>query len=483
MELMLKTAVVTQSDAHAKGSPLGENISSSSLTVLDVTYSPVVGSPAPSGSTARTDVLREPLNSTTRTVDNVDHEEETYNNSSMDQRSPETAAILKAIGQSQGRLPTKPSAIGLALVAIRNKQTRFKRQEMMPWLGKEASIAFLKEVLQSYAAIPMLADVAGFLDPFNDPLRVDKAIASTAGWAYMHCISALGVRVKTANSSFVDLSGVAWPFFKNSFLALTELMATGDGPLSAQVVVAMAIFILETPDSRTTSMLASAAARLSQHLGFHRTLHSDNVEEAQVQGRVFWAAYILDKSSSLLYDVASTQDDDDIEIELPTRVDDDAGWFKLRAKLAMVESSVRKWLYTARGLRLGDEEIIKVIIDLDGVLEDCIADLAPGIQNIYDGVPDSVGLDPEAVNFLLALYNCSIMIHWAARRHSQWGSVGGSVAIRPGILEMPRLQLFICKVRCRTASQAALDMFCKMPTPQYAEIWLVASSAASISPL
>ncbi|KAF9870625.1 hypothetical protein CkaCkLH20_11931 [Colletotrichum karsti] len=194
------------------------------------------------------------------------------------------------------------------------------------------------------------------------------------------------------------------------------------------------------------------------------------IADVEARSRVFWAAYILDKEMGLNHGLDSIQDDDDIETELPSGPLEGVDILNLRAKLAMVESSIRRRLYTAKGLRLTDDDVIKAIIDLDALLEEWRTSLPIDLQPAYDVPKTGSDIAPDVLNLHLAFYRCALMVHWAARRHSQFKTVAVLLGTPAGF-EMPYIQLSFSQKRCRTAAHATLGLFRTISTPQYSDLW------------
>lgn len=193
-------------------------------------------------------------------------------------------------------------------------------------------------------------------------------------------------------------------------------------------------------------------------------------QDVEARSRVFWAAYILDKETGLNHGLDSIQDDDDIETELPSGWGEGVDILNLRAKLAMVESSIRRRLYTAKGLRLTDADLVKAIIDLDALLEEWRSSMPANLQPSYEAPALGSDIAPDILNLQLAFYRCTMMVHWAARRHDQYSTVAVLMGTPAGF-EMPYIQLSFSQKRCRMAAHATLGLFRTISTPQYADLW------------
>ncbi|KAJ0164629.1 putative transcriptional regulatory protein [Colletotrichum tanaceti] len=400
-----------------------------------------------------------------------------------DQRGSQTPAppprdVPEPPKQLSNRMPV------FAFIASRMREintasycSTFNRQVFTPRLEREEAITMLMPLYDDVVDNYSLLNFHYFVRHFEKLPEADNTFSSTSGWAYMNAVLSVGTRQKSVNNAFQEVCQLAWPFFKNAFSVLTELMVKGTDQLAVQAIVAMAVFMQGTTCMRTAALLSSSAARLSQSIGLHRqpcVMMSMCAQDVEARSRVFWAAYILEKEMGLNHGLDSIQDDDDIETELPSGCGDGGvDVLNLRAKLAMVESSIRRRLYTAKGLRLTDDDLVKAIIDLDALLEEwrlsLPAELQPSYESRQAASPD---MAPDMLNLHLAFFRCTMMVHWAARRHNQYPTVA-VLAGTSGGFEMPYIQLSFSQKRCRMAAHATIGLFRTMATPQYADLWRI----------
>ncbi|OHE93291.1 hypothetical protein CORC01_11434 [Colletotrichum orchidophilum] len=389
---------------------------------------------------------------------------------------PQSREIREPPSQISDKMPA------FAVIASRMREVNsasycstFNRQVFTPRLEREEAITILMPLYEDVIRNYPLLNFHYFVRHFETLPAADDTFNSTSGWAYMNAVIAVGTRWKTINNAFQEVCQLAWPFFKNAFSVLTELMVKGSDLLSVQAIVAMAVFMQGTTCTRTATLLSSAAVRLSQNIGLHRqpcTMMSMCAQDVEARSRVFWVAYILDKETGLNHGLDSIQDDDDIETELPSGWGDGVDILNLRAKLAMVESSIRRRLYTAKGLRLTDDDLVKAIIDLDALLEEWRSSMPTNLQPSYETPASGANIAPDILNLHLAFYRCTMMVHWAARRHDQYPTVAVFVGTPAGF-EMPYIQLSFSQKRCRMAAHATLGLFRTIITPQYADLWRI----------
>ncbi|EQB46796.1 hypothetical protein CGLO_14138 [Colletotrichum gloeosporioides Cg-14] len=476
MEAVLNQAGLPRPGAPpTRVSPSETDAASVSVAPAPPVFPSATAAPSQAG-TSRVDALQSSFNQMSTDHAMIDG---TDPNDSSDQPTPKPAATQ--------HVPDPPNPLGpkmpvFAVIASRIKEVNsasycstFNRQVFTPRLDREEAITMLMPLYDDVISNYPLLNFHYFVNRFETVPNAEDSFNSTSGWAYMNAVIAVGTRWKTINSAFQEVCQLAWPFLKNAFSVLTELMVKGDDLLSVQAIVAMAVFMQGTTCSRTAALLSSDAVRLSQNIGLHRqpcTMMSMCMQDVEARSRVFWAAYILDKEMGLNHGLDSIQDDDDIETELPTGLGEGVDILNLRAKLAMVESSIRRRLYTAKGLRLNDDDVVKAIIDLDALLEEWRSSLPADLQPTYDSPKSGQDFAPDVLNLHLAFYRCTLMVHWAARRHSQFKAVAVLLGTPAGF-EMPYIQLSFSQKRCRTAAHATLGLFRTISTPQYSDLWRI----------
>ncbi|KZL66255.1 fungal specific transcription factor domain protein [Colletotrichum tofieldiae] len=390
--------------------------------------------------------------------------------------TPRPRDVPEPPNQLTGKMPV------FAIIASRMREVNsasycstFNRQVFTPRLEREEAITILMPLYDDVISNYPLLNFHYFARHFETLPEANDTFNSTSGWAYMNAVISVGTRWKTINSAFQEVCQLAWPFLKNAFSVLAELTVKGTDLLSVQAIVAMAVFMQGTTCTRTAALLSSAAVRLSQNIGLHRqpcTMMSMCVQDVEARSRVFWAAYILDKETGLNHGLDSMQDDDDIETELPSGWGGGVDVLNLRAKLAMVESSIRRRLYTAKGLRLTDDDLAKAIIDLDALLEEWRSSLPTELQPSYEAPTASSDIAPDILNLHLAFHRCTMMVHWAARRHDQYATLAVLMGTPAGF-ELPYIQLSFSQKRCRMAAHAIMGLFRTISTPQYADLWRI----------
>lgn len=108
-------------------------------------------------------------------------------------------------------------------------------------------------------------------------------------------------------------------------------------------------------------MLVAAALRLAQAMNLHRECSDSSLTESQAETRrrVFWKVYILDKDISLRTGRPFGQDDDEMDVRLPSNTTHEprnVELFNYRIGLAVIQGQVYKQLYSIRAGRQSETQ-------------------------------------------------------------------------------------------------------------------------------
>jgi hypothetical protein len=334
-----------------------------------------------------------------------------------------------------------------------------------PILPHPAELSLMRAIEEICKEFPFF-DAPEFLDQARNHwqgISSIEACGNASRWARLNAAMALSLHLKMANSSFEDLSPIAWAYFKNAYATLPELMLQGNDLETVQALVFMALFARNSADARTTSLLLSSALRLSQAL--EPSLLEDinggkrDSGEGEYARNAFWTAYVVDTELSLRCGLSPALSDGDIELP-GNEFDVNGSVFRWRAELATMHSAVRTRLYNRDTLRMPDSQLLATITTLDQELEGwkmkLPRDVRPGVQK--------ENLDTHTAILHLVFHNLIAMIHWAARRHSAWnGAAAGELGDRLGIA--------FSRLKVRAAARHTLHLLRQSPFEQFAQFW------------
>jgi len=409
-------------------------------------------------------------NSSDNTLPSARSEPASETSNTTETTSTTSQPISTPSAQSHISLPNNPQFKGM-LNRIAEMRARsvditgsFRSILASPFPIHEAELALLSSSVDKIFQEFPLFDNADFLDRARNQAASGTDIpGNTARWACLNAAIALAVHVKTANSSFEELSPWPWTYFKNTYATLPELTMHGNDIESVQAMVLMALFARNSADARMTSHLVSTALRQSQTLDpraykvNHNENHKDSMESEHAR-RAVWAAFILGAELSLPCGPGSALDPDEMDIPLPNPGEpqlnstSDVSMFRWRAELAIIQTRVKSRLYTHRALKMPDPALLRTITDLDRELE-LWRQILPA--KVMPGLAHS-DQDPAYIDSHLTFHHAVSMVHWARRRHPGI----------PGQLDMSRL-------KDRTAAQNILHVLQALPPEQFAQFWYV----------
>ncbi|KAJ4983981.1 fungal specific transcription factor domain-containing protein [Stagonosporopsis vannaccii] len=218
--------------------------------------------------------------------------------------------------------------------------------------------------------------------------------------------------------------------------------------LNIQVLVGMAMLLQASQDLKPALVLIGTTMRLAHRIGLHDRTYSAHLDDAHARQRacVFWLAYILDKNLSMRSKQPSVQNDDDIDLELPSQtvlhddedrtkiidVNDASGtittndgivkmnYLTARIHLAVVEGGVYDYIHSTRSRKRSPEERSHALQSIEYALEQWKASIPPEF-----GAAASLGrVSRSTLRFLGVLHStslaCTTQINQAHAWNSEW---------------------------------------------------------------
>lgn len=221
---------------------------------------------------------------------------------------------------------------------------RLQRTALSPLTAEASEVRLAEQCLDEVCAELPFLHTPWFVDQIKDPNAVNKP---DAGWqGVMNAIIASAVHFKTLNSSFREVAVYSWCFFRNAYAVLPELIIHGDDLGAAQAVMAMALFMRQSADTRTTSRLLSMAVHIQQSAGLHVIMTAayriPSPDEGENRSRLFWTTFVLDMEMTVntglppVHHHAEQGVTPDLPIELGRR----NMVFRLRAELAGIQQRI-----------------------------------------------------------------------------------------------------------------------------------------------
>ncbi|KAL6875878.1 fungal-specific transcription factor domain-containing protein [Trichoderma longibrachiatum] len=221
--------------------------------------------------------------------------------------------------------------------------------------AKEVALELIEDMFSNYNRFLPLFDEEDFMRDFH--LKYETSHPRDAGWwACLNVVLSISHRLRSICAADPTQDHIlAYGYVQNALSVVSELNVSDRSLSAVQALAGMACILQGTPDPEPAAMLTAAALRLAQAMNLHREASPGLTEsEAEKRRRVFWKVYILDKDISLRTGRPFGQDDDEMDVRLPSGAGLEPGnldLFNRRIGLALVQGQVYKQLYSVRAGR------------------------------------------------------------------------------------------------------------------------------------
>lgn len=254
-------------------------------------------------------------------------------------------------------------------------------------------LSLVEMSFQGFHPVYPLFDKARFMSVFDS---LDTSVDDPARWACLNVVLALTPQFQHGTAQDMEENCETWGYFQTAFAVVGQLMTMHVTLWSVQALLGMALVLQGTPNQGPVSLLISAAMKLAHRLGLHKQCQNPNISAVEIEERkrVFWIAYSLDKDLSLQMGQPSAQDDDDMDVELPSEIDSslfspgeliNLNFFKLRARLAMIQGQIYKRLYSVKATKQAVAERVVAATELEAMLQSWRASIPPELIQDYYG--------------------------------------------------------------------------------------------------
>ncbi|KAJ5693098.1 hypothetical protein N7462_002521 [Penicillium macrosclerotiorum] len=347
----------------------------------------------------------------------------------------------------------------------------FARRVFKPLPPKEEALSLFKDFFENFNCMFPLFHEATFMHLVEQQYSRDPYEGS-GWWASINVVLAISHRLRVMSNLVPhEEDKKAWLYLKNAMGVLTELTMRNTDLLSVQALLGMSLFLQGTPNPQPAFFLVAAAIRLSHSIGLHKRGSSFGLNPVEVEQRkrVFWIAYCLDKDICLRSGRPPVQDDDDMNVELPS---EDPLTISF-CEFATIESRVYKRLYSAKASKQSDGELLNTIGELDKELEDWKDSIPIDFRPEYEIQATHGPLLIHVVVLHFAYYNCLTTIHRMSVHHGYWTSRLSNYAIQ-GLNARPlNPRVFLSAVLCVTAARASINLIKYIPQGDFACVWLI----------
>jgi predicted CopG family antitoxin len=260
---------------------------------------------------------------------------------------------------------------------LTNFSNIFARRVIKPLPSKQEAIILVNKAFEGFNMAFPIFDEASATAMLNYP---DGGHPDPSHWACLNVVLALAHRFRSMrmmNNTNDDRD--AWGYLQNALAVAPELTLLQPKLASVQALLGMAIVIQGSPNPRPFGTLISQAIRIAQSLGLHRKNRDPNLtpREVEQRKRVFWVAYYIDKEHCLKTGQPPAQDDDEMDVEMPSEMLDntiqfgdspEVNYFNFRVKLSLIQGQVYKRLISVKAEKQSVTRRMVEVKRLEGML-------------------------------------------------------------------------------------------------------------------
>ncbi|MCJ1474909.1 hypothetical protein MMC13_003569 [Lambiella insularis] len=364
----------------------------------------------------------------------------------------------------------------------------FARKVYMPLPSHNETLSLLKDYFENFNCMFPLFHEPTFMHLVQRQYSRNPYEGS-GWWASLNVALAIAYRLRVmSNLVPQEEDNKAWAYLKNALEVLTELTMRNTDLLSVQALLGMALFLMGTPNPQPSFFLVAAAVRLAHAIGLHKRGSGFNLNPIEVEQRkrVFWIAYMLDKDICLRSGRPPAQDDNDMNVELPSEDPGDnignipladgkgkTNLFLLMCTFAIIESKVYNQLYSTKAAKQSDGELLNTIGELDKELEEWKDAIPVDFRPEHEIKASHTPLILHVVVLHFAYYNCLTTIHRMSVHHGYWTSRLSNYAIQ-GLNARPlNPRVFSSAALCVQAARASIQLIRYIPQGDFACVWMV----------
>ncbi|KAE9374707.1 hypothetical protein N431DRAFT_464939 [Stipitochalara longipes BDJ] len=364
----------------------------------------------------------------------------------------------------------------------------FRRPIFQQLPPKAECVSLLKDFFENFNCMFPLFHQPTFMHLVDRQYSRDPYEGS-GWWASLNVTLAIAHRLRVmSNLVPKDEDEKAWGYLKNAIGVFTELTLRNTDLLSVQALLGMAMFLQGTPNPQPSFFLVAAAIRSSHSIGLHKKGSGFNLNPVEIEQRkrVFWIAYMLDKDICLRSGRPPAQDDDDMNVELPSADPEDnignipladgkgkVNLFRLMCEFATIESKVYKQLYSTKASKQSDGELLNTIGELDHLLEEWKDSIPVDFRPEHEIKASHTPLILHIVVLHFSYYNCLTTIHRMSVHHGYWTSRLSNYAIQ-GLNARPlNPRVFSSAALCVSAARASIHLIKYVPQGDFQCVWLI----------
>ncbi|OBT44738.1 hypothetical protein VE00_05331, partial [Pseudogymnoascus sp. WSF 3629] len=364
----------------------------------------------------------------------------------------------------------------------------FERRIYLQLPQKAEALSLLKDFFENFNCMFPLFHQPTFMHLVERQYSRDPYDGS-GWWASLNIALAIAHRLRVMSNLVPEEEDQkAWGYLKNAMAVYTELTMRNTDLLSVQALLGMALFMQGTPNPQPSFLLVASAIRLSHSIGLHKRGSGFNLNPIEIEQRkrVFWIGYMLDKDICLRFGRPPVQDDDDMNVELPSAVPEDnignipladgkgkVNLFRLMCEFSTIVSKVYTQLYSTRASKQSDGELLNTIGELDQQLEEWKDSIPIDFRPEHEIKASHTPLILHVVVLHFGYYNCLTTIHRMSIHHGYWTSRLSNFAIQ-GLNSRPlNPRVFSSAALCVSSARASIHLVKYVPQGDFSCVWLI----------
>ncbi|KFY39640.1 hypothetical protein V494_03905, partial [Pseudogymnoascus sp. VKM F-4513 (FW-928)] len=364
----------------------------------------------------------------------------------------------------------------------------FERRIYLQLPQKVEALSLLKDFFENFNCMFPLFHQPTFMHLVERQYSRDPYDGS-GWWASLNITLAIAHRLRVMSNLVPEEEDQkAWGYLKNAMAVYTELTMRNTDLLSVQALLGMALFMQGTPNPQPSFLLVASAIRLSHSIGLHKRGSGFNLNPIEIEQRkrVFWIGYMLDKDICLRFGRPPVQDDDDMNVELPSADPEDnignipladgkgkVNLFRLMCEFSTIVSKVYTQLYSTRASKQSDGELLNTIGELDHQLEEWKDSIPIDFRPEHEIKASHTPLILHVVVLHFGYYNCLTTIHRMSIHHGYWTSRLSNFAIQ-GLNSRPlNPRVFSSAALCVSSARASIHLVKYVPQGDFSCVWLI----------
>ena len=320
--------------------------------------------------------------------------------------------------------------------------------------------------------------IAGAGDYRSDPCR----------WATVCSLLGVSALQRIDNGSLTALSSTAWGFFKNAFAIYAEIAVREPSIVCCEALLAMALFMLRSADTRAAGQITATAARVAHILGMHTTEYYAGLNnvEAYRSKRIFWVIYIINAEMTHRCDLPSPLG----AVEIPVEFSRDEQYhstspeglgqitlLRERATLAIKQLRIHELLHKVGSRQFSKQEsfgLLRLLQEIDNDLESW-KDALPTDKQVCNGMYGTPLLEVPVALLHFVYLSCKSRVSTTIALLVDLKTCNS--VLREDQLSSPENSLFNSRMswmECAIAARKTLDVLFRVrPQQPFTHLWYV----------